>query len=90
MVLGPQQIEKATITNLTTMNAFSNLPDWRTLTIGEKKIFPKQYFSSDGDSQLVLEQTNIGNFLTKWLFICPFFPHFLPVIEDLVYKMNFI
>ena len=55
-----------------------------------KKIFPKQYFSSDGDSQLVLEQTNIGNFLTKWLFICPFFPHFLPVIEDLVYKMNFI
>ena len=33
-----------------------------------EKIFPKQYFSSDSDSQLVLSQTNIGNFLAKWFF----------------------
>ena len=69
MVLGPQQIEKATITNLTTMNAFFQLARLKNFdNRGEKKIFPKQYFSNDSDSQLVLSQTNVGNFLKKIIF----------------------
>ena len=52
-----------------------------------EKIFPKQYFSSDSDSQLVLSQTNIGNFSDKIILSLAFLPK--QITKDALFTIAF-